>query len=1442
MADTDLQSTIDSLIPDKNQESESPPAASPSLDFGFIPDKKKKKKPEAISQPQFTPPPPPDIPSYMPGQVPAMPPAQATAPPIQAQPAAPAAQQGQVSKNAFVSTPNPNLPKVAPPGPNPLNPNTWSVDPRIAQVPGIGPPVAGIAQAGIDAAQDFRHNPATAAAAMAGSVPAGAASLVDMAGNLGVAAARGLGAKNIPALNLEKGALAIAEPMSQPSKHKGARELGEMLGAMGVGAPTVKALLTGEGGKELPKLLLPVINWIGRHPKVAAALGGAGINAGYNAAGSISEDVQANRPPNIGRAARRGAEGAAFGGAVGLGAGHLLQGEIEKNRVLTPEEEGAQAKAEPPTAEAPAEPELTPGQKARQERLANQQKVQAAKDSITINRAKLLQEQVDLNDRLKEKQAALKETETQAKQATAEAKTEHVQKQADLKTEIMDLDAQIKRIKLANMQGGEGEDYGEYEPPISLPPKAKKIELEDGSKFSPEQAAQAMFDPATPQEERQKLWEQFQDRVRETQGKVKKDELQEGKDTQVSSEPEAASKAAKVEEGPDNRGQEDKPIEARAIADESVQPPVEKKPQFGYEKIQGKPGYRIFNTETGETVSSPREKEEYVKKRVDALNVAEKPNTMQGKRLEAKITRTQKPEAKALLEAGEAPREELSSGLRTDLNDLVPAKHAMDDAEATYEAAFDSFKKLPAVREKGFEGKLKQEQKRVFDLQAEKEAVDKGEKSIVEVKNLQYPKVDYRFNTEDPIEAGDIIDGLWNDFQSKKDAFNRIKKGSEESPGVEAELLAAYHRGQSGPVVTLEHPNGPISVRVKPIAEPWNENAPTKDVPARRISEIRNLVKQFIEEERGSGTPDPIAHEIEQFVKTGKVTTESLSALWNTDKTLDAARRLDPELERDIRYGLAAEMKASHGIKFAPEEGEALNKAERLSPDEIGTDPELWDAFGKQPEKLNYLAERAVIRNDLADQVRDAIDNKKAEYEPGEDLPHTVQDDVDKLRRLEVRLRGGDPFAGVGSNPADRLVTGGTGLMYDYMLKDNPAFNALVRLHFTQVLPMEVGSKAAISASKLLTIDPKVREWANGFTPRGALAEARREANLPPGKEGKTLMAGVEKLVPGPLKPTVSPYLRTDLMDRMNFQDAMVGGIIQHGNKIDYRGMGGVQLVKDIVAGRAPENIEARAIVDGTQAVNKTTGMGYWNLNPDVIQDSKYGRFLTILTGQRYRVLRLQKDYIGQALNGSLSKEERMSAVRKLGTFTALTVAVGGEAALPKEADLLEKVPAFKPYIRMMKDVLNMPAEALVRGNLRDVRDKIRGSLIPGLGGIEANLLAGEIGSQMRYVDKQNWGAFAKGAALLYASHRMGGGGVTLQRLLTSIQNVNKGDKDIYPTSGSVVPMFERVIGKAKFSQIEGHAYGPLEGAEDNFLPGTTPKVGAYIHSLRRQKEDKIAQ
>lgn len=897
----------------------------------------------------------------------------------------------------------------------------------------------------------------------------------------------------------------------------------------------------------------------------------------------------------------------------------------------------------------------------------------------------------------------------------------------------------------------------------------------------------------------------------------------------------------------------DAPPFQRALPDASTPEPPVNQDRFIFQKnIDKSGGYvDLIDTSTNEVISSSKRTE------AQAAALAAKYNDLAATspdKLEAELRRGSKnlldvrnvkdPVRNQIVEAGQPVPE--GHTLSEPLTAVAEAKHAFDEARGRFESATDAFYKNIKEPQGTF---TKRERNYSADVEAlVKKVMESGGQDQLGIEVNSSRKLEPieapRFKRGMPAEeAYSMVENLYKDMKSREMELKAARKQ------VEAPFLAS-DLGQS---VNVEHAKGPVNLRAVPkqgtelnaIAEELRGPEVQKEYVDRTISNVRKAIKTRRNPQgsvnlsklntRQSLTP------VEKTLVEGSEKSKEISDLANSAETVralftlrqsfDVAREVNADLHQELIVGIGKEALSAHDINFKPEDVALLEASLQLEPWTIregGTKDVDLSRFSN--EQLNYLATRRSIRSRMAEAVKEELKLMDEEYGSLDNMPNRVKNNYTTLEQLEQSLSGYQSRGGTTEGGALGLMRNA---MYDYIFKWNPAYHSLNLTDPFIVGSARVGINRILAAKYLLQTDAAVKNYVKGVPSQSPVEQLRKETAIDT-KLPKGVRAGIYTKAKNKIS-SIQNKLPDLPSERWNFEDAFLAGVIERGDRIKYEG-GGTAYAHDLATGKLAPEEQIKLYADSMNVAQEITGSGSFGLNKDTIQRIGVGaKAISLFTSQPLRQARVLSDIITKDM-----KVDPADATARLLAFAAATTAFGGRALLPKEADFADLSPQVRPFLRGVQDLLDnfkLFDDVPIIG--RDLTDKIRYSMVPFLGGVQQNMLAGEIEKFVRAFSGQNWNDMSKAAFFWALSAFARGGGLEAAKIDKNAAAVLQGDKMINAYSNLIGAGEGRPAGSSSFKKITGQKYDVGQAIKDSTLPGVDQRIGNFIKKARRDKFDK---
>lgn len=924
--------------------------------------------------------------------------------------------------------------------------------------------------------------------------------------------------------------------------------------------------------------------------------------------------------------------------------------------------------------------------------------------------------------------------------------------------------------------------------------------------------------------------------------------------------------------------QDVRPEEAEALgeaygilAEKQAKPGASAVDRFIVQKnTQKKGGYvDLIDSSTGEVISSSKRTEAQAAALAAQYNDLAT-NNPQG--LEAKLRQG----SKNFLDFRKVPDEQRQQivdngrdmpeehALAEPMQRVAEDKHAYDEARARFEAGVDAYHKLVGAAQGTITKRARVYSKQVEELVA-KALANKSDQLTVEVNSqrklepVEFPKFQRGMSPE---EAYHVVENLYSDMKAAEAGLS----------GSRAKIESQFLNSDLGPSVNVPHEKGVVNVRAVPRrgtdlnarAEELREVVPDKEYLDRTITTVRkirgggkrNPRAAGRRNQRGSitikgGRNEPPATPVEESLAEGAEKSKDIADWVNSaDKvrgiltlrnTFDIAREVSTDLHNELIVGIGKEAMYGHDIKFEPDQAALVEATLKLEPWQIrqgekvevpndqGGNSEI-DLTNLTDEQLNYLATRKAVRNRMGESVQEALTGMLDEFGGVDNMPARQKQRYETLQQLEEALTGTTRSAETSEAAAVGIMRNA---LYDYIFKWNTAYHLLNLTDPFIAGSLRTGLGRVMKAKAMLASNKAVRDYIKGIPSRAPIDELKRNTNV---QANKPLPKGV--------KPTMFTKgvravakLQSKLPDlpseRWNFEDSFAAGAILRGDEINYPG-GGTKFLEDLAHGNLTPDQKIDLYANALNTAHEITGAGSFGLNKDLVQRTK-AQMLSLFTSQPIRVARLQRQAVLE------TKTNPWGAASRILGYTAASVFFGGRAILPKESDLVEMLPAVRPLFRGLQDLLDkgkLFKEVPIIG--RDLTDKMRTSLTPFLGGIQTNLILGEVQKFANALTGRKWDDLSKAGLIWTISMVAGGGGLEATKTGKALDALRKGDKQIGVYPDNPISASAHPIKKKKFSSITGKKYGPGEALQDVALPGVNPKIGEFIKSSRRAKIDKL--
>ena len=884
-----------------------------------------------------------------------------------------------------------------------------------------------------------------------------------------------------------------------------------------------------------------------------------------------------------------------------------------------------------------------------------------------------------------------------------------------------------------------------------------------------------------------------------------------------------------------------------------VQPAEPIGPRYTVEKTET--GSKIVDTQTGEIVSENKNGLEQNSRRAEQLNsLSNNPEALEaelrrGSRNTFGVKKGEPGIREQIVKAGS----ELPEGhkLSEPLQKVADLKQRYDEARAQFFSLVDAYNALigksPVF---GIPKRLPIFMEQVENLS--KEALKQGnlDELSIEVQN--------EFKLE-PKDRSRFKRGT-----SEADAYAEVKRASDEHQALKDELSQArgavkdeFLRSDLGQSVNVRTPKGVVNIRAVPKqrselnarAEALKGPVPEEAEIQRTITDVKRSHKELAAQydeaatttkpkprgrgrrnQKGSvtlvgGRQQANATEIalaKGAEKSKEITdlansAEKVKSLLTTKHSFDILKdigtvNLDDtpiNLHNEIWLAVAKETTLARRAKFGEVDPNLLDETLRMSADEIRTDQSLLSKF--TPEQVNFLATRKELRSETASILRDSAGLIKEEYKSIAEMPNKVRHQYEVLQQLAESF---SPRGSIEGTSEFALMKQFRSFMYDYIFKWNPAYHGLNLLDPFVLGSSRVGIQNVVRAKALLQ-DPIVKEYMKAVPSKDVIKQLREEssmANQPKLKEtglGKAFRKVAEFKDKLPDLPS----------ERWNFEDSFIAGAIMRGDRIYGKGRG-AQYVKDLASGKLSLSEEVANMVDSLQVADDLTGSASLGINKNPFQRVGFANSFAQFVSQPIRVTRLLRRYIAEKDIGGLL------------TFAAMNVAFGGRALLPQEVDVLKAHPGLRKTIEGLEDFLdtgNVAKNVPVIG--RDLTEKLRYSaLIPFAGGISTPLVNDFVLKFMKDYEGERWNHVTKSAFIMGLVATLGGGGAEANRIVSNIQGLMEGDREMYAFTRS-----GKVKGSDKFSNITGEKFDLGNAVKEAVLPGDNPKVAAFKKSALRK-------
>lgn len=1247
---------------------------------------------------------------------------------------------------------------------------------------------------------DVKRNPFEAAVATVAAAPAGALGFIDDLINI-PAAQQGLGA---PA-HLREGYLGLPGVKRLTEAYPGAASTGEFGGAaavpLGVPMGPLKAI---------------------KNPMVRGAVHGA---VAGGAAGTVSaggQQAKKGERPNLGKALREGGlPGAALGATAGVALGKLTP----KSKSSAP---GGNAPKTPnPSADAVTLKDgstFTPDEAMKH--VDNPATPEAVKREIL--------EQLDARD---QKLAGA------APEAKKEVHAEVVKPEEGLKPAQPAMP--LEETKVADVEPLKPAEVVDYK---TVPDDDLVRMMEDG-----DDAALTEYLERAPQNKT----------ISDDAGAGELAPLQQAQE-QAIAQPETASPATLPEGTTDG---------ALNFSPEADTPQIaETKPAMTaganlYQYRKTAKGYEVYNEATGD-IAKKNWSEAKTKEYVDGLNqkLSENPefSRSQGRRDGFSLFKKQSDYRKEL-EAGAEQTVSKDHRLSPVLNEVAQAKLKMDRAEAEANAYEDALREMAQLESGPLTKTAPGYSKELEQAAVEKAKLKKDPKLL----GLEFT-ASHGSEGKVSLKPGTSIDEAFAKWQEKRTAYQESAKAYRSIRDSKvSEIRAAIDNQELPQTFNIDTGDGIVNSRLVPkgdAAKELAEQLPTRTTEVRRsVSEVNNYMKgraaaaqadyqananstrparaaKGVRSQRGAinlglkkqhqrptqQQPAPAAAAVAQGANKSPQIADyandaaMLGRVFELRRSLDIARQRNATTHNAIWESIAKETLQGRGIKFKPEHETLINESLRMDPSEIRMGANGLNVL--DAAQRNYLATRRTIRQTTGKAIKAEREAWLQQYGGNVDeMPTSVRHDYRVFQQLEEAFTGGSGKTDTG----EFSELGGilTGAMYDYVFKWNPAYHALNLFDPLVVGSSRAGIQRIMAAKMVQQTDAQVRDFLNGVESKSPIDQLRSETRLKTAQtaaikptlysKGKQAIANLQGKLP-------------DLpSEKWNFNDSLAAGVIMRGDKIKHKG-GGVQYLKDMAAGKLPQDEMIKGMVDALQVADDITGAGALGVNKDPVQRTPMMKFVTQFTSQPYRVARLLKQYA------------QAGEADKIATFLAMTALVSGRAALPKETDIL-KFLADKNTRKViyavedMLDAVNIIDDVPVIG--RDLTDKMRYSLVPVLGGLQTNMVIDNIAENLKNLAGKKFDKIGEAIVWQSLSALLGGGGLEMGRIKRESENAQEGDKKVY--APHPLPYGEARPDKSTFRKISGRAYNTGDALGNMVLPGRSPIEGAYVKKAQRKRLDK---